>query len=74
METFNRDEIVLNMCKTFDHSFGLMSKEEQDCLFKRMGQVFDNDIAGNLMTNGDMEDYEERIAELEEKLEQNSIV
>lgn len=38
-----------------------------------MGQIFDNHIAKNLMTVADMEDYEERIEVLEEKIAEYTV-
>lgn len=50
-----RDEIITNMCYTFDHSYGLRSTSEQpilggyndrqrEALWNQMAQIYDNDI------------------------------
>ena len=63
-----REEVINNMCMTWRHDYGLLDESEQKSLFNRMAQVFDNDIAGELMTQNDLEDYEEKVEELEHKL------
>ena len=69
MDSFNRDKVINNMCMTFRHDYGLMEESEGRALFNQMAQIFDNDISYHLMTQSDVDDYEEKIGELEEELE-----
>jgi hypothetical protein len=69
MEVFNRNRIINNMCMTFRHDYGLMEEREGQALFNKMEQIFKNDIEYHLMTLAQVENYEEIIGELENKLE-----
>ena len=53
-----REEIIHDMCLTFDHSYGLeitesesmytlsgMTKQQREFLWNQMAQVFDNDLS-----------------------------
>jgi len=40
----SREQIINNMCLTWDHSFGIMEAAEKTAIWNRMAQVFDNAI------------------------------
>lgn len=68
MEKFDRNKIINNMCMTFRHDYGLMEEDERQALFNKMEQIFKNDIEYHLMTQADVEQYEEQIGEMEEEI------
>ena len=52
----NREDIIISMCLTARHDFGLvwdgpypfpsgMTDQEKESLYRQMAQIFDNDIA-----------------------------
>jgi hypothetical protein len=54
-----REQIIASMCLTYRHDYGLlkhpedfigsgMTKEEQEILWDKMAQIFDNDIIPNI--------------------------
>lgn len=60
----NREQIITDMCYTVRHDYGLrkpegdkfsdvissgMTDEERTALWKQMAQIFDNDIAPNMI-------------------------
>lgn len=68
-----REQIIENMCMTWRHDYGLMEEKERQSLFNSMAQIFDNDIAKELITQSDVDDYEERIAKYEEPYDEDII-
>lgn len=69
MKNRTREEIINNMCLTWDHSYFLpepysvmgvtigLTNEEKQLLWDRMAQIFDNDIAPNMeFKQGDRHD------------------
>lgn len=52
-----REDIIVSMCLTYRHDFGLVKREdalvfeagmtdqEKEALYRQMSQIFDNDIA-----------------------------
>jgi hypothetical protein len=49
----NRDQIIHSMCVTYRHDYGLLSPEERAGIHRTMGQIFDNDIAPNMLFKPD---------------------
>ena len=39
-----KEQIILNMCYTFDHAFGLHSEEKQNGIFLTMKQIYEHEI------------------------------
>lgn len=68
MSNRSREDIIHSMCMTFRHDYGLLEEQEKKSLFRKMAQIFDNDIASECMMQSDVDNYEEEKAELEEKL------
>lgn len=64
-----REQIVHSMCMTWRHDYGLLPEHERNVLFSRMAQIFDNDIAYELMMQSDVENYEHQLEELEEQIQ-----
>lgn len=40
-----REKIITAMCMTFNHSYGIMEETQRRCLWNKMAQVFDHEIA-----------------------------
>ena len=65
MQNPNREKIIASMCQTWRHDFGItkdntantiadiissgMTQIERESLISRMAQIFDNDIAPNMV-------------------------
>lgn len=52
-----KEQIILSMCLTYRHDFGLMSDIEQASLIKTMTQIFDNSIDPYMEFKKDPLDY-----------------
>ena len=44
-----RDEIIQSMCYTHRHDYGLLPDNENHAIWNEMAQLFDNDIAPNML-------------------------
>jgi len=64
----SKTDIINAMCMTFRHDYGLMEEKEKASLFRSMKQIFENDIERECMMQSDLDDYDERVDELEEEL------
>ena len=54
-----REQIINNMCFTWSHNYGLLDAKDKRLLFGRMAQLFDNNIASELVTQCSVNDHEE---------------
>jgi len=64
-----RERIIHSMCGTWNHSYGLMEESEKQALFRSMAQIFDNDIFKELMTQDEVDRYEEELEKMQEQID-----
>jgi len=64
-----REQIIHSMCMTWQHDYGLLTEHERNVMFKRMAQIFDHEIASELMMQSDCDNYEEEAEEMRDKID-----
>lgn len=51
-----RDEIILSMCYSYTHDYGLLPDNEKHAIWKQMEQIFTNDIEPHIILKEDKQD------------------